>query len=155
MSAHQVQEQVTLHQIESQVAVPRILLVEDEISVRELYHTVLSSAGYQVDLACDGLEALEQLKRHHYDVLITDNMMPKLCGIDLLRKIRQTDATLPAIMISGDMPVHELDLKSLVKPGGLLTKPFSSSRLLSAIESVLKGIPFPALHSLDSCEAVA
>ena len=134
---------------------PHILLVEDESGARELYQTVLGMAGYQIDLACDGFEAIECLKKGHYDLLITDNMMPKLCGIDMLRQLRQENGVLPAIMISGDMPVHEIDLKKLVTPGGLLAKPFSASRFLAAVDAALHGKTLPSARSFDDFAAVA
>jgi DNA-binding response OmpR family regulator len=134
---------------------PRILLVEDEAGARELYQTVLGIAGYQIDLAKDGLEACERLKKNSYDLLITDNMMPKLCGIDLLRELRKTNSVLPAIMISGDMPVHEIDLKELTTPGGLLGKPFTASRFLAAVDAGLHGRALPPFRSFDDFAAVA
>src|SRR4051812_36843797 len=113
----------------------RIILAEDQASVRELYAVILSHAGYQVDVARDGVEAWKLLSSGTYELLITDNTMPNLTGIDLLRKLRRENTDLPAIMISGDMPWNEPDLRELVKPGGLLAKPFSPAPFLAAVEA--------------------
>ncbi|MBC8096459.1 MAG: response regulator, partial [Akkermansiaceae bacterium] len=63
----------------------RILVVDDETMIRELVTDVLSRSGYEVDTAEDGAIAWDKLQHQHYDLLVTDNTMPKLSGIDLIK----------------------------------------------------------------------
>src|ERR1700742_2696464 len=77
---------------------PRILVVEDEPVIRFLSKNVLVHAGYHVDEAEDGDAAWRMLQRQRYDLLITDNRMPKVTGIDLIKKVRTASVDLPIIM---------------------------------------------------------
>jgi DNA-binding response OmpR family regulator len=97
----------------------------------------LESRDYQVDVAADGEEALHALSKKRYELLITDHLMPKLSGVDLVRRLRANGNHIPAILISGDMPVHEPDLRQLFSEGALLAKPFSMSRFLEAVDATL------------------
>src|SRR5450759_780416 len=76
----------------------RILVVEEDIHVRQLNTEVLTRSGYEVDAAEDGAAAWVALNGDSYDLMITDNGMPKLTGIELLRKLRAARMELPVIM---------------------------------------------------------
>ena len=91
-----------------------------------------------MDLAADGEEALFALSEKQYELLITDHLMPKLSGLDLVRQLRANGNHIPAILISGDMPVHEPDLRQLFSEGALLAKPFSMSQFLAAVDETLR-----------------
>lgn len=80
-----------------------ILIVDDETIIREwLQHTIqsLSLKNLSADSAADGIEALEMISRNSYDVIFIDIQMPKLNGMDLLKKIRETDKNMTAIILS-------------------------------------------------------
>jgi len=115
----------------------RVLLVDDEPRIRELCQKFLESRDYQVDVAGDGEEALCALTTGHYELLITDHLMPKLNGVDLVRRLRANGKDIPAILISGDMPYDEPDLRQLFNAGALLAKPFSMSQFLRAVGETL------------------
>lgn len=67
----------------------KIFLIEDEVLVREMYARVLTRAGYQVDHAVDGEEALKKLKdKADYDLILLDIMLPSASGLDVLKKIK-------------------------------------------------------------------
>lgn len=68
-----------------------ILVVDDSVNTRELEKSILESYGYQVDLADDGLSALEKLNRRMYDAIVTDVEMPKLDGFSLTMRLRQDE----------------------------------------------------------------
>jgi len=67
---------------------PRILLAEDEKSIQELYQKVLQDAGFEVDTADDGEEALEKVAAHPYDLVLLDIIMPRKDGLSVLKELR-------------------------------------------------------------------
>ncbi len=81
---------------------PRILLVEDTLITRELERSILEAAGYRVETAQDGLDALQKLERGAFHLVITDIEMPRLDGLELTARIRQDPrwANLPIVIIT-------------------------------------------------------
>jgi CheY-like chemotaxis protein len=82
-----------------------ILCVDDEEIPRTLRKLVLQKQGYEVIAASSGKEALELLATRHFDLVLTDQMMPGMEGTELTRQIKSMTPTLPVVIISG---VHEL-----------------------------------------------
>src|SRR3954469_24829770 len=80
---------------------PRILVVDDEASIRDLLAKTLALAEYDVDLAPDGRTALERLRILPYDLLITDLKMPGVDGLAVIREARRLKADIPVIIITG------------------------------------------------------
>jgi CheY-like chemotaxis protein len=80
----------------------RILVVDDALTVRELQRTILERAGYEVLVAVDGLDALDQLEREKVDLILTDVEMPQLDGLSLCRQLRAnaTTANLPIVILT-------------------------------------------------------
>lgn len=114
----------------------RILVVDDEPMVRFLLTHFLQEEGHIVDEAVDGVEALEHLCQHAYDLLITDVHMPRLSGIDLVRTLRSQANDTP-VVVADSYP----DLFAESDVGGeafaLLAKPFDLDevrRVLQALE---------------------
>ena len=81
-----------------------ILVVDDEVLIRRLNNEVLTAAGYRVDLAEDGVVAWNMLQLNPYDLLITDNVMPKMTGVELLLKLHASHRSLPTLLVSGTLP---------------------------------------------------
>ena len=95
--------------LQSQTNPPdHILVVEDDNFFRRLNAAVLAQSGYEVDTAEDGAAAWQALNTDSYDLLITDNRMPKVSGVDLLKKLRAARMVLPVIMATGTLPKEEL-----------------------------------------------
>ena len=78
----------------------RILVVDDEESIRELYRAELAEEGYEVDLAGDGLLALRRIDAFRPDLVTLDVKMPGIDGIETLRRIREKNPTLPVILVT-------------------------------------------------------
>jgi DNA-binding response OmpR family regulator len=125
----------------------RILVVEDERDLRQLTAEVLIDAGYQVDVAEDGATAWSALQLSKYDLLITDQFMPKLSGVELLKKIHAANMTLPVIMATGFLPTWEFALHPCLQPVKMLLKPYSFQKLLGMVKNVLQRPPVPAMTS--------
>jgi CheY-like chemotaxis protein len=116
----------------------RILVAEDEPTILELNTRALLGAGYQVDAAKDGAAAWDALQLNHYDLLVTDNSMPKISGVELLHKMHDADMALPVIMATGIAPRDEFDLYPWIRPAAMLCKPYSSSELLGTVKNLLR-----------------
>jgi DNA-binding response OmpR family regulator len=116
----------------------RILVADDDDAVRLMMTEMLSRSGFQVDSASDGEAAWEALNTELYDLLITDNSMPRLAGIDLLKKIRAARMDVPAIMVSGEPPKEQFTLYPWLRPAAVLVKPCTVTGLLSAVAEVMR-----------------
>jgi DNA-binding response OmpR family regulator len=112
-------------------------MVEDEPCIRLLCTEALSRFGYQVDAAEDGEAAWRALNAATYDLMVTDNNMPKLSGLELLEKLRGARMALPVILVSGAMPAEELSCHPWLQVAAMLMKPFSTANLVTTVNSVL------------------
>jgi DNA-binding response OmpR family regulator len=115
----------------------RILVVDDEASIRQLITNSLARAGYRVDAAADGALAWEALQVRQYDLLITDHSMPKITGIALVKKLRGMSSTLPVVMATGTIP-EELERHSTLGISDILLKPFTVEQILTTVKKVLR-----------------
>ena len=129
-------------QLGAPTARARILYAEDDASIRRSVQLMLGRSGYQVDTVADGADALLALETTTYDLLITDNQMPHLKGVDLIRKVRRARPELPVILASSD--VGELPWPNC---DALLPKPFGVEELLSVVSGVLVASVAKAQHS--------
>jgi DNA-binding response OmpR family regulator len=116
----------------------RILLVDDDSAVRVFNKTVLTQAGYEVDEAADGGAGFEALQSQLYDLVITDNSMPKVTGIEMLKKLRAARLSLPVIMATGAAPTDEFARYPWLQPDITLLTPYSMTEMLNAVEVVLR-----------------
>jgi DNA-binding response OmpR family regulator len=115
-----------------------ILVVEDDVCLRQASLTVLIRSGYDVDAAEDGAAGWAALKVDTYDLLITDNHMPRLTGIGLLKKLRLARMALPVIMATGALPQEEFTRYPWLQPAATLLKPFTIAKLLETVKEVLR-----------------
>jgi DNA-binding response OmpR family regulator len=124
--------------VQSQTNPPRrILVVEDEPEIRRINAMALHRAGYHVDTAEDGIVAWEALGGSHYDLMITDNNMPNLTGMQLLRRMHAARRVLPFIMATGNMPEEEFAKYPWFQPAATVLKPYAIEELLAAVKKVL------------------
>ncbi len=114
----------------------KILVVDDEAIVRVSCKRILEPEGFPVDVASDGYEALELIKKNSYDIIITDLKMPKMDGLEVLHWIKENSPSSKVIVITG-FSTPEIAEKS-VSAGAIryLEKPFTPETLLEVVRSV-------------------
>jgi len=115
----------------------RILVIEDDAIIRKLNARVLAHSGYHVDAAENGAVGWKALRANNFDLLITDHDMPKLSGLELVKKARSAHMTLPIILATGTLPEEELGRHPSLQITATLLKPFSSDQLLETVKKIL------------------
>ncbi|HEY3886595.1 MAG TPA: response regulator [Vicinamibacterales bacterium] len=116
---------------------PRVLVVDDEATIRDLLSKTLALAEYDVDLAPDGRTALDRLRVIPYDLLITDLKMPGVDGLSVIREARRLKADMPVIIITGFSTEASAIEAVNLGVSGYLTKPFRVPRVLAAASKAL------------------
>jgi CheY-like chemotaxis protein len=116
----------------------RILVVEDDAATRQVSAQVLACSGYQVATAEDGDAGWEALHADHFDLLITDNSMPGLSGLELVEKVRSARLALPVILVSGSLHDEELERRPWLRVAAALLKPVFPHQLLETVKQVLR-----------------
>jgi DNA-binding response OmpR family regulator len=111
-----------------------ILIVDDEPGIREISARILEHAGYTVDVAEDGERAWEAVVRKNYDLIVTDQNMPRLDGTGLIARLDAAGMRMPVIMMTGTV----LEMDSLkTAPDSFLAKPFSFFGLIAEVNRLL------------------
>jgi DNA-binding response OmpR family regulator len=118
-------------------AAPRILLVDDELSVQKLLAYPLRKEGYDVIAALDGREALERLRDDNFDLVVLDVMLPRMDGFDVCRAIRSR-STVPIIMLTAKTEETDKVLGLELGADDYITKPFSVREFRSRVKAVLR-----------------
>jgi CheY-like chemotaxis protein len=116
------------------------LLVEDSLIARDLERTILESAGYQVDVALDGIDALERLRTGIYDLIVADIEMPRMDGFALLERIRSQERTreLPVVVVTNrERPEDKRRGMELGADAYILKSSFDQSSLLDTIRQLI------------------
>jgi CheY-like chemotaxis protein len=115
----------------------RVLGVEDEPIMRDINIKMLLDAGYHADAAEDGAVAWDVLQKKSYDLVITDNNMPKVTGVELIEKVRTAGLPLPVIMATGTIPHEEFARNPELLPAATLLKPYTMAEFLGTVKFVL------------------
>ncbi|WP_282611095.1 response regulator [Pelagibius sp. Alg239-R121] len=119
----------------------RILVVDDEILVREMLDFTLSGAGHEVTVAADGTEAIKAIKERPIDLVVADIVMPEKDGLELITELRKIAPELGIIAISGGSRIGNFDFLAIAKSLGArdaLYKPIHNDELLESIERCLE-----------------
>ena len=119
----------------AQKHVPKILVVDDEKTIRDITQAFLILNGYEVETAENGKEALDKILTDTYDVVITDLQMPLMGGMELLEKISKIKLNAITIVLTG-YSVNKTDFPK--KPFAHLRKPFSHNQLIQVVQEGLK-----------------
>src|SRR5215212_3718485 len=116
---------------------PRILVVDDEASIRDLLAKTLALAEYDVDVSPDGRSALERMRMHPYDLLIADLKMPGMDALTVIREAKRYKGDLPVIIITGFSTESSAIEAVNLGVAGYLTKPFRVPQVLAAAAKAL------------------
>ncbi len=123
----------------------RILVVDDDVAVREMVRRMLERAGHSVIDAANGAEALTLCRLTRPELVVTNIVMPEKEGLELIRELRAEQPDLPVIAMSGGGQAARgayLDMARAFGAIGTLTKPFDRTTLLRAVEHAL--VPRPS-----------
>lgn len=115
----------------------RILVVDDEVPIQELIKFNLEQAGFDVEVAGDGIQAIEMFERNKPDLIVLDLMLPGKDGYDVCKAIRKTSNT-PIIMLTAKETELERVLGLELGADDYITKPFSPLELVARIKAVLR-----------------
>lgn len=116
----------------------RILFAEDEHSLSRAVTALLEKNNYSVDPVYDGEEALAYLEAGNYDALILDIMMPKLNGLEVLRRLRQAGNPIPVLLLTAKSEVEDKVTGLDTGANDYLTKPFSTAELMARIRAMTR-----------------
>jgi len=121
----------------SRLPLSRILLAEDDDSMRGFLERSLGKAGYDVIAMSNGVDALERLKEEPFTLLLTDIVMPKMDGIELARRASELDPELKIMFITGFAAVVLNSENGSPKEAKVLSKPFHLRDLVREVERLL------------------
>lgn len=119
---------------------PLILTVDDSPSMRKMVSFTLTGAGYQVVEAIDGVDAFEKAQIQSFDLVLTDQNMPRLDGLGLTRKLREQPhyKSVPILMLTTESSDLMKQAGRAAGATGWLVKPFDPARLIEVIKKVVK-----------------
>ncbi len=129
-----------------------ILVVDDEPDVRDFISTCLEDAGFQVETAVDGVDALEKIEASIPDLMTLDMVMPRRSGLSLMRKLRKNDKwkDIPVIVItahaqdefaSDDVKKLLVAFETKQQPRHIMEKPITPPKLIDAVSEILEVFP--------------
>jgi CheY-like chemotaxis protein len=119
----------------------RILIVEDDASVRELLREILRRAGHEVVAAVNGKEAISLHRKSPADLIITNILMPEKEGLETIQELRRDDPDVKIIAISGGGQIGPADYLEVARRFGAMrtfSKPFDRKELLKAVDELLE-----------------
>ncbi|HET5078370.1 TPA: response regulator transcription factor [Streptococcus pneumoniae] len=115
-----------------------ILLVDDEVEITDIHQRYLIQAGYQVLVAHDGLEALELCKKKPIDLIITDVMMPRMDGYDLISEVQYLSPEQPFLFITAKTSEQDKIYGLSLGADDFIAKPFSPRELVLRVHNILR-----------------
>ena len=117
----------------------KLLTVDDSPSVRKLVEFTLKAKGFKVTPAGDGQEALELMAKEQFDAVILDINMPRMDGLELLKKMKGDDAfaSIPVVMLTTEGQDEDKDKAVALGATAYIVKPFKPTQLLGLIEKIL------------------
>ena len=120
----------------------RILVIDDEPMTRSMLKQILERESYEVHDAANGNEALEQCRKHSFDLVLTDILMPDKEGLETITELRRDYASIKIIAMSGGGRIGNMDLLRVAQMIGAkrtLMKPFTRQEIVTTVKEVLAG----------------
>lgn len=124
----------------------RILIVEDEYKLAELVGERLKKENYQINIASDGETGLYEALTDSYDLLILDIMLPKLSGVEILKKVREENINSKIIMLTAKSTIEDKLLGLTSGANDYITKPFHIDELAARVNIQLRGTHSQEMH---------
>jgi two-component system response regulator FlrC len=119
------------------VRAAKILVVDDDPHMQEGVRVALSRGSYEIVVATDGIKAMEALDKQEFDLIVTDQKMPNMSGIELLTTLQKRESSIPVVMITAYGTITQAVEAMQLGAADFITKPFSSKELLQVVERVL------------------
>lgn len=116
----------------------RVLIVDDRDDARRTYTRILSHAGHDVHAVDSGSGAIEAIEKQHFDVVLSDVVMPEMSGIELLRKVRERELDLPVVFFTGSPTVSTAAQAVSYGAFAYLTKPVDSKALVDEVARAIR-----------------
>jgi CheY-like chemotaxis protein len=131
----------------------RVLCVEDNATQRKMIDLMLATTGIDVDFAVDGQQAVEAYQVSEYDAVLMDMEMPVMSGLQAAREIRQMEdgfhlGYTPILFLSGNEGADQIDKGYQAGGDGHLCKPFTSTALINALNSLLRAVKRRGLEDM-------
>lgn len=114
-----------------------LLIIEDDKEISDMLQAFLKSEGFDAEAAADGKEGIEKFNAGHYDLVLLDLMIPKISGMEVMGKVRET-STVPIIIISAKDTDSDKTLGLGLGADDYITKPFSVTEVLARIKANLR-----------------
>ena len=116
----------------------KILIVEDDQELRQLFGHVLLKNGYAVKEVANGKEALDALETDYYDLMISDIMMPQMDGFELVRSLRETGNRIPVLMITAKDAFDDMRVGFLSGTDDYMVKPVNVNEMVLRVSALLR-----------------
>ena len=129
---------MTQSQLKPKIRAGRILVVDDDHAMCQLLYDLLRDEGYEVDLAYDAGSALEKYRVAPFDLTITDLMMPKIKGVELVSQLRQVDASALVLLITAFGSIESAVEAMRAGAFHYVTKPFHNDEILIQVKRALE-----------------
>jgi DNA-binding response OmpR family regulator len=131
-----------------------ILIVDDDKNTRRLYQAVLENEGYQVSLAENGNAALDVMDKEQIDLVVVDIMMPGMDGYEFTKTLRETNNSLPVLMVSAKQLPEDKKKGFLVGTDDYMTKPVDEEEMLLRIKALLRRAKIVSEHRIVIGEVI-
>lgn len=113
-----------------------ILAVDDSEPIRKMLKMVLANSGHTLELAADGIEALDIFSRNSFNLVVTDINMPRMTGLELIRQIRYLNTEIPILALTTESEQRTREQGKIAGVDGWIVKPFRPAQFLDIVKQI-------------------